>query len=69
MLVLSTQLENSVCTQFEYDGVSCPTRLRSNVFTTFVVDNITIPVLVLQKILGMEQQFLQHSTSNQRPMG
>ena len=23
----------------------------------------TIPVLVLQKILGMEQQFLQHSTS------
>ena len=27
---------------------------------------IIIPVLVLQKIIGMEQQFLQHSTLNQR---
>ena len=26
--------------QFESDGVDCPTKLRSNVFTTFAVDNI-----------------------------
>ena len=30
---------------------------------------ITIPVPVLQKILGMEQQILQENTSNQRHMG
>ena len=40
MLVLSTQFGNSVCTQFESDGVVYPTKLRSNVFTTFAVDNI-----------------------------
>ena len=40
MLVLSLQLGTSVCTQFESDGVVCPTKLRSNVFTTFAVDNI-----------------------------
>ena len=40
MLVLSTQIGNGVRTQFEYDGVVCPTKLLSNVFTTFVVDNI-----------------------------
>ena len=40
MLVLSTQLENSICKQFESDGVICPTKLRLNVFTTFAVDNI-----------------------------
>ena len=40
MLVLSMQLGNSVCAQFESDGVVCPTKLRSNVFTTFAVDNI-----------------------------
>ena len=40
ILVLSTQLGNSVCTQFESDCVVCPTKLCSNVFTTFAVDNI-----------------------------
>ena len=40
MLVLSTQLGNSTCMQFESDGVVCPTKLRSNVFTTFAIDNI-----------------------------
>ena len=30
---------------------------------------ITIPVPVLQKILGIEQQILQENTSNQRHMG
>ena len=40
ILVLSTQLGNGVCTQFESDGVTCLTKLRSNVFTTFAIDNI-----------------------------
>ena len=40
MLVLSTELENSVCRQFESDGVVSPTKLCSNIFTTFAVDNI-----------------------------
>ena len=26
--------------QFEFDSVVCPTKIRSNVFTTFAVDNI-----------------------------
>ena len=34
------ELEGSVYTQFESDGVICPTKLCSNVFTTFAVDNI-----------------------------
>ena len=58
-----------VCTQFESDGVIGLTKLRSNVFTTFDIDNITIPILVLQNIFGMEQQFFQHSSSNQRQTG
>ena len=40
MLVLSTQLGNIVCMQFEFDSLVCPTKIRSNVFTTFAVDNI-----------------------------
>ena len=40
MLVLSTQLGSSVCMQFESDGVVCPTKFRSNVFTTSAVDYI-----------------------------
>ena len=60
ILVLSTQLGRSACTQVESEGVICPTKLCSNVFTTFSVDNIDHnPVLVLQKIIGMEHQFLQ----------
>ena len=35
MLFLSTQLGNSIFTQFESDGAVCPTKLRSNAFTTF----------------------------------
>ena len=40
MLVLSTQPENILCTQFESDAVIYPTKLRSNVLTTCNVDNI-----------------------------
>ena len=40
MLVLSTQLGSSVCMQFESDGVVCPTKFCSNVFTTSAVDYI-----------------------------
>ena len=40
ILILSRQLGNSVCTQFKSDCVVCPAKLRSNVFTTFAVDNI-----------------------------
>ena len=39
-LVLLMQLGNGWCMQFESDGVICPTKLCSNVFTTFAVDNI-----------------------------
>ena len=35
MLFLSAQLGNSIFTQFESDGAVCPTKLRSNAFTTF----------------------------------
>ena len=35
MLFLSTQLGNSIFTQFESDGAVCPTKLCSNAFTTF----------------------------------
>ena len=71
MLVLLTQLGHSVYTQFESDGLICATKLCSNLFTIFAIDIlITIPVLVLQKTLGMEQHFFfQYSTSNQRQMG
>ena len=40
MLVLSTQLGNSVCTQFESDCVVCPAKFCSNIFTTFAINNI-----------------------------
>ena len=40
MLVLSSQLGNSVHTQFELDGAICATKFCLNVFTTFAVDNI-----------------------------
>ena len=33
------QLWNSIYTQFESDGVICATKLCSNVFTKFAVDN------------------------------
>ena len=34
------QLGNSMCTPFESDGVVCPIKLRSYIFTTFTADNI-----------------------------
>ena len=69
MLVLSTQLRYSVYTQFEFDGVFCATKLCSNVFTMLVADNIDHnPSSPSAKDFGMEQKFLQHSTSNQRQM-
>ena len=40
MLPLSTSLVNSMCDLFEEEGFACPPLLRSNVFTTYVVDNI-----------------------------
>ena len=40
MLVLSTQFGNSVYTQFESDGVISATKLCSNLFTAFAVNNI-----------------------------
>ena len=40
MLVLLTQLGNSVYTQFESDGVIRGAKLSSNVFTMSAVDNI-----------------------------
>ena len=40
MLVLSTQIGNSIYTQFESDGLISATKLWSNVFITFAVDNI-----------------------------
>ena len=33
MLILSTQLGNNVCTQFESDGVICPTKLIVQMFS------------------------------------
>ena len=39
MLTLSTNLGNSICAQFEEDGIVCPVSLRFNIFSTFAVDN------------------------------
>ena len=40
MLSLSTSLGNSVCKQYEKDGLVCPQLLRKYVFTTHGMDNI-----------------------------
>ena len=40
MLLLSTQVGNSVYTQFDPDAVLCPKKLGSNIFAAFAVDNI-----------------------------
>lgn len=37
---ISTNLGNSVCAQFEEEGVVCPPKLRQSLFTTGNVDNI-----------------------------
>lgn len=38
LLALSTDIANSVCSQFENDGVVCPPKLRGGLFTTAAVD-------------------------------
>ena len=40
MLTLSTNFGNSICAQFEEDGIVCPASLRFNIFSMFTVDNI-----------------------------
>ena len=40
VMVISTDLANSVTAQFEQDGVVCPPKLRNDVFTTAGIDNI-----------------------------
>ena len=40
VLTLSTNIANSVTNRFEQEGVVCPPKLRSNIFTTAGVDNI-----------------------------
>jgi len=37
---ISADLGNSVCAQFEADGVVCPSKLKTSLFTTGSVDNI-----------------------------
>ena len=37
---ISADLENSVCAQFEADGVMRPSKLKKSLFTTGSVDNI-----------------------------
>jgi hypothetical protein len=40
MMQISADLGNSVCAQFEKDGLVCPSKLRKSLFTTASVDNI-----------------------------
>lgn len=40
VLSISTDIANSVCERFEKDGVVCPPKLRSGLFTTAGFDNI-----------------------------
>ena len=40
LLSISTALGNTAVDQYEEDGVVCPKKLRSGVFTTSAVDNI-----------------------------
>ena len=40
MLTLATILGNSICAQFEEDGIVCPASLRVSIFSMFAVDNI-----------------------------
>ena len=37
---ISTAMGNSICERFKNDDVVCPAKLRGDVFTTAVVDNI-----------------------------
>ena len=40
VLEISTELASKVCSQFQRDGVVCPMKLRSGLFTTAAVDNL-----------------------------
>ena len=40
LLRMSSGVANSLCTQYEKDGVVCPPQLRKGVFTTGQADNI-----------------------------
>ena len=40
MIALSTNIGNSVCSQFERDNIVCASILKRNVFTTNAVDNV-----------------------------
>ena len=62
MLALSTSLGNSMCELFEQEGSVCPPLLQSNVFMIHTMDNmITTWAPLQQVILGMAQQYQQHS--------
>ena len=37
---ISADLGNSICAQFEKEGVVCPSKLKQSLFTTANVDNI-----------------------------
>ena len=40
VIQISVDLGNSVCAQFEEEGVACPSKLKKSLFTTGSVDNI-----------------------------
>ena len=40
VMQISADLGNSICTQFEEEGVVCPSKLKRSLFTTANVDNI-----------------------------
>ena len=40
VLEISTELASKACSQFQRDGVVCPVKLRSGLFTTAAVDNL-----------------------------
>ena len=40
LLRLTSDISNRVCEQFTVDGIVCPPKLRSKLFTTAAVDNI-----------------------------
>ena len=66
LLALSTDIANSVCSQFENDGVVCPPKLRGGLFTTAAVDNIDhnpSSTSAHDSFHGTAISLLQHPTS------
>jgi len=60
---ISAELGNSVCAQFEADGVVCPSKLKKSLFTTGSVDNIDHnPNSRTAKDSFHEKRFLSPST-------